>query len=225
LKKLFRRGHCLAGALAVVLLTMSLTVGQASAADNRYGGVEALTATGKVLTGPAAIEYYEQSRRGIKEQGQCTERQNFSGDMSGLCSGAKVVVINAMKMPFIARNINKAISEEDYPMVLNRVDPAQRQVNYTASCMMFVKKYRDGSCDEYPFASSRQGGLFGGRRARTEEVPRREQNCQGGTISRAYQQQNIVFGEEYGVVLIGTNSIPSGPYIGEDVAKDPSCDA
>lgn len=35
-----------------------------------------------------------------------------------------------------------------------------------------------GSCDEYEFASTVEGGAG----ARTEEVPIREQNCQGATI-------------------------------------------
>lgn len=54
-------------------------------------------------------------------------------------------------------------------------------------------------------------------------VPDREQNCQGGTLSRAYDLQKINMGDEYLVVISTPDKIAGRPYAGEDIAKDPSC--
>jgi hypothetical protein len=86
--------------------------------------------------------------------------------------------------------------------------------NYKKTCQSgFVKKYpANGSCDEYPFASTREGGGS----ARTEEVHRDEQNCQGGTLSRAYQDR-IAQGEQYVVVISHPGSIAKRSWQGEEV--------
>lgn len=134
------------------------------------------------------------------------------------CGEIKVVVMDAAKMPFIGRNISLAWGDgKDFQ--LHRDTPESRRAKWTASCGKFVRSYLRGSCDEYPFASSQEGGAG----ARTDEVPDREQNCQGGTISRAYTLQKIVVGDEYLVVISHPDSIASQPYAGVDIAKEQSC--
>lgn len=66
--------------------------------------------------------------------------------------------------------------------------------------------------DGHPFASTREGGDA----ARTEEVHRDEQNCQGGTLSRAYQDR-IAQGEQFVVVISHPDSIAKQPWRGEEV--------
>ncbi|HEY0691486.1 MAG TPA: NucA/NucB deoxyribonuclease domain-containing protein [Kribbella sp.] len=87
-------------------------------------------------------------------------------------------------------------------------------MNRSKACAGFQPNYGD-SCDEYPFASSVEGG--GG--AQTQEVPLREQLCQGGTLRRQYQAQEINDGSEFAVVVIDLAAIPSGPYKGTDIAR------
>jgi hypothetical protein len=73
----------------------------------------------------------------------------------------------------------------------------QRQNRALACPRTFPKQYPKGSCDEYPFASTSEGGA----NSRTEEVDQDEQNCQGGTLSRAYQNQGIGEGDGFLVVI------------------------
>jgi hypothetical protein len=127
----------------------------------------------------------------------------------------RLIIIDAAKMPFIARNIKTAIAVGK-PEVLYRGDPAQRRAKQVAACKNFVKHYPDGSCDEYPFASSQEGGAG----AQIAEVPVREQNCQGGTISGQYQAKQIAVGMPYLVVVTNSDKIARGPYIGDDIAEN-----
>ncbi|WP_152552221.1 NucA/NucB deoxyribonuclease domain-containing protein [Actinokineospora spheciospongiae] len=102
---------------------------------------------------------------------QCTAEKVLSEKR---CGDLKVIVMSAAKMPYIARNISLAWGE-GHDFILTK-DGKNRAANYNQTCRKtFVKKYDDGSCDEYAFASSVQGG----KGARTEEVPAREQACQG----------------------------------------------
>lgn len=139
----------------------------------------------------------------------CTTAEILQGKV---CGDVKFVIIDAAKMPFIARNIQLAWGA-GHPFALRR-DSAARAANYKKTCQSgFVKKYPpNGSCDEYPFASTREGGGS----ARTEEVHRDEQNCQGGTLSRAYQDR-IAQGEQYVVVISHPGSIAKRPWQGEEV--------
>jgi hypothetical protein len=129
------------------------------------------------------------------------------------CGDLKFVIIDAAKMPFIARNIQLAWSD-GHPFALRR-DSTARPANYKKSCQSgFVKKYpQNGSCDEYPFASTREGG----ESARTEEVHRDEQNCQGGTLSRAYQDRPIVQGEQFVVIISHPDKMAGQAWQGEEI--------
>jgi Deoxyribonuclease NucA/NucB len=49
------------------------------------------------------------------------------------------------------------------------------------------------SCDEYPFASTLEGGAG----ASIAPVPVSEQNSQGGTLSSFYQQNNVPIGGKF----------------------------
>lgn len=83
----------------------------------------------------------------------------------------------------------------------------------------FTIKYPGaGSCDEYPFASSMEGGAG----ARTEEVPIREQDCQGGTLSTAYRYQDIAVGDSFLVVILNPDSVADDEFRGIDTGEDRS---
>lgn len=85
---------------------------------------------------------------------------------------------------------------------LTRVSQAAAAKNRSQVCpRSLVRRYRrlrpDGSCDEYPFASTQQGG----RGASTANVAAREQNIQGGIISSFYSGQRVLTGDSFWVAV------------------------
>lgn len=123
-------------------------------------------------------------------------------------------------MPFIARNIQLAW-REGKQFILHKSAPGSEQERRAAACgpRIFVAKFDQGSCDEYPFASTQEGGSG----ARIEEVPLREQNCQGGTLRQEYRRAQINEGTEFLVVITSPSMIATSAYAGVDIAKDQSC--
>jgi hypothetical protein len=132
------------------------------------------------------------------------------------CDDLKVVVINAAKMPYIARSIQLAWGEGQ-PFILHR-NSAKQAANRAAACGRFVAKYPGGSCDEYAFATTDEGGAD----ARTEEVPLREQRCQGGALNAGYAKADIQQGEEFLVVISNPSKVADGAFTGPDIAEDQS---
>jgi hypothetical protein len=59
----------------------------------------------------------------------------------------------------------------------------------------------------------------GGKGARAEEVPGRENSCQGGTFQAQYPED----GTGFLVVITSPHLIPEHPFAGVDIAKDTSC--
>jgi hypothetical protein len=107
-----------------------------------------------------------------------------------------VLIIDANIMPNIARNIQAAIEDENKPSVLNRnMDLGWIAANRVLACGRFQGT---GSCDEYPFASSMQGGLG----ARVAGVPLQENRIQGGVISAFYAKHMLKHGDPYLVRVI-----------------------
>ena len=81
------------------------------------------------------------------------------------------------QVPGIAANINSA-QAAGYPSVLTRItDKATRLANRAAATRGFSGV---GSPDEYPFASTAEGGVG----AQVADVPLIEQLRQGGVLSR-----------------------------------------
>lgn len=79
-------------------------------------------------------------------------------------------------MPNIAKNIQSAL-DEGHPGILSRTaDNSLIRSNRAAACEGFCGP---GSPDEYPFASTLQGGAG----ARVAGVPIGEQRIQGGRFS------------------------------------------
>ncbi|GAA3037125.1 NucA/NucB deoxyribonuclease domain-containing protein [Actinokineospora globicatena] len=140
---------------------------------------------------------------------QCTARTALT---TRECGDVKVVVIDAGKMPFIARNIKLAWGEGK-PSILHRESANSRAKRSKVCGASFKRTYPRGSCDEFAFASSREGGAG----ARAEEVHEDEQNCQGGTISAAYQHLPINEGDACLVVISNPAKVATGPWTGQEV--------
>ncbi|MCT2581711.1 hypothetical protein JT362_01070 [Actinophytocola sp. S1-96] len=88
------------------------------------------------------------------------------------------------------------------------------QLRHLACKSGFRRVYR-GQCDEYPMASTEQGGAG----ARTEEVPGRENTCQGGMNRSQYPPD----GRRFLVVISNPKLIAPGPFTGTDIARDKGC--
>ncbi|WP_035280124.1 NucA/NucB deoxyribonuclease domain-containing protein [Actinokineospora spheciospongiae] len=126
------------------------------------------------------------------------------------CGDLHVLLVDANKIPFIARNTQLAW-ESGRPGVLT-MNRAKQDENRRIACpRSFSKKY-GGQCDEYPMASTSEGG--GG--ARTEEVPGRENSCQGGMYGAQYPKD----GQRFLVVIVHLDQIATEAFSGTDIAKD-----
>lgn len=138
------------------------------------------------------------------------------------CDDVKVVLIDAAKMPFIAQNIIAAWAEGK-PFVMHKDAPGTDDAKRGVVCGsgVFTKQFPDGSCDEYVFASAVEGGKWAN--VRTQEVPLREQKCQGGTLRQEYRRAGIVEGSAFIVVITNPDKVATTPYAGVDIAKDQSC--
>src|ERR1044072_5627274 len=107
------------------------------------------------------------------------------------CGGIRVLVVDASRMPFIARN-TKLAWESGQPAVLT-ANRTKSRVNRAQACPPDFPRPNGGQCDEYPMASTDEGG----KSARAEEVPARENQCQGPL----YRNQYPPNGERFLVVI------------------------
>ena len=106
------------------------------------------------------------------------------------------LTISSSRMPNIAKNIQSAL-DSGYPSMLTReTDPAIISANRSAACSGFCG---EGSPDEYPFASTMEGGTG----AQVQGVPLSEQRIQGGVLSQFYQQNEIGQGDQFQVTVEG----------------------
>lgn len=128
------------------------------------------------------------------------------------CDGLRILVVDAARMPFIARN-TKLAWESGRPAILT-MNRTQQIANRKQACGRF-KPNHGGQCDEYPMASTSEGG----EGARTEEVPGRENACQGGAYVRQYPPNGVRFL----VVISRPDLIAAGPFTGTDDAARPDC--
>jgi hypothetical protein len=145
------------------------------------------------------------------EVDKCTPQQGLADQQ---CDALKFVIIDAARMPFIARNISTAW-ETGKPGVLTK-DSAAESANRRKVCLPSFPRRHGGQCDEYPFASTRQGGDG----AQEQEVPPRENQCQGGTLRARYAANGIVDGDDFLVVITHPSKIAPGPYEGIDIAEN-----
>ncbi len=129
------------------------------------------------------------------------------------CDGLRVLVVDAARMPFIARN-TKLAWESGLPAVLT-MDRSKQGENRDAACPRSFPRPHGGQCDEYPMASTSEGGM----EVRTEEVPPRENRCQGGSYVRQYPPD----GQRFLVVISHPDLVATAPYAGVDIAVRPDC--
>ncbi|MFC4851927.1 NucA/NucB deoxyribonuclease domain-containing protein [Actinophytocola glycyrrhizae] len=129
------------------------------------------------------------------------------------CDDLRVLVVDAARMPFIARN-TKLAWESGLPAMLT-MERSKQEANRKAACPRSFRGSHGGQCDEYPMASTSEGGMD----VRTEEVPPRENRCQGGS----YVRQHPPDGQRFLVVISHPELITTAPYAGVDIAAKRDC--
>lgn len=119
----------------------------------------------------------------------------------GLAIAVNTITFDGNKMPGIACNINNTINNGK-PTLLTRVTSKDIINNNRKNACGNVKCPKKESCDEYPFASTKEGG----NGAITRCVPVSEQNSQGGTLSVFYKKNSIKDGSQFNVEVINVPS-------------------
>lgn len=108
------------------------------------------------------------------------------------------IAFSKAQTPGIADNIEAAFAE-GHPSVLNRLEGRDLIRAQRADALARQARPPSGySLDEFPFASSQQGGAG----ARVAQVPVTEQNIQGGMLSSFYQKYGITHGDPFQVIVV-----------------------
>ncbi|MDQ3576805.1 MAG: NucA/NucB deoxyribonuclease domain-containing protein [Actinomycetota bacterium] len=179
--------------LLPVLLVAGLVVAVMQT-DLAQGVGEAL---GIVESSPGDIVVPPVNRARVKE---CTPEQLMKDKR---CKNLPVMVFDAVRMPYISRHITMAW-QAGHPALLHRGEQGTGGTNRSLVCTAQRKvELKPASCDEYPFASTMEGGAG----ASTEGVPNREQQIQGGIVNGTYAKNNMQTGDQFLVVVINGDEI------------------
>ncbi len=171
-------------------------------------------ATGKPVSGNGPLLGNYLSADTASQVHKCTPQKSLEDKA---CDDLKFVILDAARMPFITRNVSTAW-KAGHPGVLTK-DSTRQADNRKKACLPSFPRTYGGQCDEYPFASTRQGGAG----AQEHEVPARENLCQGGTLRTKYAAAGIEDGDDYLVVITHPDKIAPGPFQGIDIALEQAC--
>ena len=139
---------------------------------------------------------------------QSSVRCAYITDRIQNCVNAAVtptVSFSSTTVPHIVSNISTAFGE-GHPRILTKNETTAANANRDVVCpqsqirrLELLGSPPEGmvnpSCDEYPFASSEEGGA----NARVQWVPLRENSSQGGMLSSFYTNNQVATGEKFGV--------------------------
>jgi hypothetical protein len=112
------------------------------------------------------------------------------------------VTFDANALPNLARHVNSAINppnpwDRRWPSPLHRdLDQIGRRNRHDIACLNFFALQ---SCDEYPFASTWEGGWG----ASVADVPRDENSLQGRVLSAFYARNRIGQDDALDVQVVG----------------------
>jgi len=142
-------------------------------------------------TAESILSVYRTSVRDLIKQAEDTLEQTGRA-----LKKIKVVPMPKSIIPAVAANITAA-EASGKPMVLTRATAAQAIINRRNAIAGHPPAGLGDSLDEYPFASSAQGG-FG---AVVAPVPAIQNSIQGGIIGGCYKIENITVGTPYIVIV------------------------
>jgi Deoxyribonuclease NucA/NucB len=103
-------------------------------------------------------------------------------------------VISSSRYPDIAKFDKAQLAKHPSWATLTRVSPAQADKNRKVACKGFVAP-KGESCDEFPYASTSQGGAGAARKA----VKKKENDSQGGNLVGFYNANRLFYGEKFHV--------------------------
>ena len=107
-------------------------------------------------------------------------------------------MFNCTNMPAVCANMKNAIHTKEKPPKLTRTtNTSQIRKNRRDSGCTKMKPGPGMSCDEYPFASTNQGG----KNAVIVAVPIKENSSQGGQLSAFYRRNSIQDGDCFEVQI------------------------
>ena len=120
---------------------------------------------------------------------------------SASSAAAATVTFDCTKVPNICSNDFYATKCLGFPTTLHR-DSADATAHRNANACRSPNRCaghddQSNSCDEYPYASSAEGG----KGAVTRGVPSHENSVQGGTLSSFYTRAGVAQGDAYNVAF------------------------
>ncbi|SPO25720.1 uncharacterized protein UTRI_03085 [Ustilago trichophora] len=120
---------------------------------------------------------------------------------------AATLTWDCTRVPNICSNDCYAIQCAGKPTTLHR-DSANASINRANTACKSPNRCANNpsdsnSCDEYPYASSKEGGAGSVTRC----VPSTENSRQGGTLSSFYTANSIVDGDAYNVAFASTSGL------------------
>ncbi|MCA9181201.1 MAG: hypothetical protein KDA51_07095, partial [Planctomycetales bacterium] len=130
----------------------------------------------------------------LPRTGEITGAFNASSKVASTTEALPIYPVSRARMPRIAENIEHAQLAR-HPAELTRASPEVIDTNRKLATSGVPRGI--GSVDEYPFAST----IEGGRGAWVGHVPRTEQYSQGGTLSNFYRTNGIEPGMKFKVVI------------------------
>ena len=114
-----------------------------------------------------------------------------------------VLQFDAARLPHITEGIEDAFAEGFLTTMTRETDRRVIRRNRREACKGPFAGGPGPSPDEYPFASSQQGGAFND--VHVWGVPLSEQHSQGGTISSFYRREALTSGQGFTVEIVDTS--------------------
>lgn len=168
---------------------LQYSTGQVGADVLDGNSIAAINAT--ITAEAAIIANYSSFQNALRSAKRTLQR------LGNTLKNIKVVPISTKIMPDVAKNISTA-QAAGKPMLLRRVSSIQAKINRREALRGLKPAGIGKSLDEYPFASSLQGG----RGSRVTPVPIIQNLIQGGIISVSYRLEKINIGDDFWVVVI-----------------------
>jgi hypothetical protein len=102
-------------------------------------------------------------------------------------------VLSSATYPNIAKFDKAQLAKHPSWATLTRVSPSQANTNRKVACKGFKQRSPTDSCDEFPYASTAQGG----KGAAVEHVNKTENFSQGGNLVGFYNANRLHYGDEF----------------------------
>lgn len=184
-----------AAPLAVVTGGAALAIDATIKAETGQGSWKSIAVDGALMAVPGIGKLVSRGVRAARgARVETVIAEGAKGAASATGGNVPTVVFSRSRAPGIAGTFDDAVAG-GAPTRLNRVTGAARDANRRAALRGHAPAPAGQSLDEYPFASSVQGGAV----SVVRPVPIGEQSYQGGVLSRFYQDSGTGVGDPFNV--------------------------